>query len=41
MIKDGFEPRSLIPIFNRLAMGVFWLLIVMQYRKTMKDYENS
>ena len=41
MIKDGFEPRRLIPIFNCLAIGVFWLLMIKQYRKIKKDYENT
>ena len=41
MIKDGFEPRRLIPIFNCLAIGVFWVLMLKQYRKIKKDYENT
>ena len=41
MIKDGFEPRRLIPIFNCLAIGVFWLLVVKQYRKIKNNYENT
>ena len=41
IIKDGFEWRILIPIFNCIAMGVFWLFSLMQYRKLKKDYENK
>ena len=41
MIKDGFEPRRLIPIFNCLAIGGFWLLVVKQYRKIKNNYENT
>lgn len=41
MIKDGFEPRRLIPIFNCLAIGVFWLLVVKQYRKIKNNYEST
>ena len=41
MIKDGFEPRRLIPIFNCLDIGGFWLLVVKQYRKIKNTDENT
>lgn len=40
IIKDGFEWRILIPIFNCIAIGVFWLYALMQYRKMKNDYEK-
>ena len=36
IIKEGFEWR----IFNCIAIGVFWLYALMQYRKMKNDYEK-
>ncbi len=40
IIKDGFEWRILIPIFNCIAIGVFWLFSLRQYLKIKNGHEK-